>query len=40
VVVTELQPARDVGQITALTVVRLLMNVIGLQREPAARVSP
>lgn len=35
VVVTELQPARDVGQITALTVVRLLMNVIGLQRDPA-----
>jgi agmatinase len=36
-VVTEFQPARDIAQMTALTIARLFMNIIGLQRDLAAR---
>ncbi|MGI8679189.1 MAG: arginase family protein [Jatrophihabitans sp.] len=39
VVVTEFQPAQDIHQTTALTIARLLMNLIGLQRNPAAPTS-
>ncbi len=34
VVFTEFQPARDRDAVTALTIARLLINVIGLQRSP------
>ncbi len=33
-VVTEFQPARDIAGMTALTITRLFMNIIGLQRDP------
>ncbi len=34
IVFTEFQPARDVNNTTALTIVRLILNIIGLQRRP------
>jgi agmatinase len=36
-VMTEFQPAKDVQGVTALTIVRLMINVMGLQRMPAPR---
>lgn len=35
VVFTEFQPAKDVNDQTALVIIRLLLNVLGLQRQPA-----
>ncbi len=34
IVFIEFQPARDVNNTTALTIVRLILNIIGLQRRP------
>ena len=36
IVFTEFQPARDVSNTTALTIVRLILNILGLQRRPQA----
>ncbi|MBZ9772535.1 arginase family protein [Mesorhizobium sp. CO1-1-8] len=35
VVFTEFQPAKDINDLTALAIIRLLLNVVGLQRQPA-----
>lgn len=34
VIFTEYQPAKDMNGTTALTIIRLLLNVLGIQREP------
>ncbi len=39
VIFTEFQPARDIHQITAHTIARLLINVVGLQRDPQSSPS-
>jgi agmatinase len=35
IVFTEYQPAKDVGDTTAHTIVRLILNILGLQRRPS-----
>ncbi|MET0169936.1 MAG: arginase family protein, partial [Aliihoeflea sp.] len=35
IVFTEFQPGRDVNDTTAQTIVRLILSIIGLQRQPA-----
>jgi agmatinase len=40
VAITEFQPALDIRDLTALTITRLLVNVLGLQRSPGPVVGP